>query len=220
MATKYLQEYASEADFLADAVDAPSRVGFGAVAEIVVINKAGSVIEVVDETATQTLTNKTLTSPTINTPTVTNPTISGTTPISVTGNATFGATHVGRITVLNAAAGGTITLPESTGTGNVYYAIVGTALTSASWVFRTNVATGDRLTGGVFINDTGDTAAATADFFPAGASDEVLTVAFAGTLGTIGAWVKLEDFKTGLWHVSGFLGGSVDPATPFGVATT
>jgi hypothetical protein len=142
------------------------------------------------------------------------------TPLSVTGAATFGATHVGRTSVLNAVAGGQIDLPAATGTGDVYRAVVGTALTSAAWVFRTNVATGDRFTGGVFINDTGDTAAETADFFPAGASDEVLTMAFSATLGTIGAWVEFEDFKTGLWVVRGFLGSSLDPATPWGVATT
>ena len=166
---------------------------------------------------TQTLTNKTLTSPSIATATIT----AAPTPLSVTGAATFGATHMNRVTVLNAAAGGQIDLPAATGTGNEYYAIVGTALTSASWIFRTNVAAGDRFTGGVEIDDTGDTAplAATA-FFPAGASDEVLTLAFAATLGTIGAWVKFTDFKTGLWSVRGYLGGSVDPATPWGVATT
>lgn len=75
MATKYLQEYASEADFLADAVDAPGRVGVAAVSEILVINKAGSVVEVVDETATQTLTNKTLTAPVITTPTISETTL-------------------------------------------------------------------------------------------------------------------------------------------------
>ena len=169
----------------------------------------------VTENQTQTLTNKTLTSPAI-----TNPTVTGLTPISVTGAATFGATHVGRTAVLNAVAGGQIDLPEATGSGNKYRAVVGTALTSASWVFRTNVTTGDRFTGGVTINDSGDTAAETADFFPAGASDEVLTLAFAATLGTIGAYVEFEDFKTGLWAVSGHLGSSVDPATPWGVATT
>jgi hypothetical protein len=143
------------------------------------------------------------------------------TPLSVTGAATFGATHVGRTSVLNAVAGGQIDLPAATGTGNVYKAVVGTALTSAAWIFRTNVATGDRFTGAVLIDDTGDTGpVAAAAFFPAGASDEVLTMAFAATLGTIGAWVEFEDYKTGLWLVKGYLGGSIDPATPWGVATT
>ena len=159
----------------------------------------------------QTLTNKTLT----------NPTVTGPTPISVTGAATFGATHLNRTAVLNALAGGQIDLPAATGTGNKYRVVVGTALTSAAWIFRTNVATGDTFVGGVNIDDTGDTAPfAAAAFFPAGASDEVLTMAFAATLGTIGTWVEFEDFKTGLWQVTGYLGGSVDPATPWGVATT
>ena len=148
-------------------------------------------------------------------------TTAGPVPLSVTGAATLGATHVGRTVSLDAAAGGAITLPAATGTGNKYRLVVGTALTSAAWVLRTNVASGDRFTGGVFIDDTGDTGPlAAAAFFPAGASDEVLTIAFAATLGTIGTYVELEDFKTGLWVVSGYLGGSLDPATPWGVATT
>jgi hypothetical protein len=77
MATKYLEEFASEADFLASAPDAGTKVGFAAVSEIVVINKGGSVVEVVDETATQTLTNKTLTSPTLTTPTISAPVVTG-----------------------------------------------------------------------------------------------------------------------------------------------
>lgn len=78
MATKYLQEYASEADFLADAVDAPGRLGIASIdGEYAVVNKSGSVVELIDESRAQTLTNKTLTSPTIATPTITSPTITG-----------------------------------------------------------------------------------------------------------------------------------------------
>ena len=178
------------------------------------VNSAARTLANLDQA--QTFTNKTLTNPTI-----TGGTFSALTPISITGAATLGATHVGRTSVLNALAGGQIDLPAATGTGNKYRVVVGTALTSAAWVFRTNVATGDTFVGGVEIDDTGDSATvAAAAFFPAGASDEVLTVAFAATLGTIGTWIEFEDFKTGLWQVTGYLGGSIDPATPWGVATT
>jgi hypothetical protein len=143
-------------------------------------------------------------------------------PVSVTGALTVtNALHVGRALLLNAAAGGQVDLPAATGSGDTYRFFVATSITSASWVFRTNVATGDVFAGGVSIDDTGDTGAvAAAAFFPAGASDEVLTLAFAATLGTIGAWVEFTDIKTGVFQVKGYLGGSIDPATPWGVATT
>ena len=143
-------------------------------------------------------------------------------PVTITGAITLSnALHVGRPLLLNAVAGGLITLPAATGSGDTYDLNVIASLTSAAWIFRTNVATGDRFTGGVEIDDTGDTAAlAAAAFFPAGASDEVLTLAFAATLGTIGTYVTLRDIASGIWQVRGYLGGSVDPATPWGVATT
>ena len=143
-------------------------------------------------------------------------------PVSITGAiALTNALHVGRTLLLDAVAGGQVDLPAATGSGDKYNAIVKTSLTSASWVFRTNVATGDVFKGGVEIDDTGDTAAlAAAAFFPAGASDEVLTLAFSATLGTVGAYVEFTDIATGVWAVRGYLGGSLDPATPWGVATT
>lgn len=177
------------------------------------VNSAARTLANLDQS--QTFTNKTLTAPVI-----TNPTISATAPVAITGAATFGATHVGRWSVLNAVAGGQIDLPAATGSGSEYKAVVKTALTSAAWIFRTNVATGDRFTGGVFIGDGGDTAAETADLWVPGSSDEVLTMAFAATLGTIGAWVEFLDYDTGLWLVRGHLGSSLDPATPWGSATT
>jgi hypothetical protein len=218
MATRYVEAASDPVSVPGDNGNNVRKIGVDTDTEVLKFYDKTNSSErsVVTTDQTQTLTNKTLTSPTI-----TGATLSGITPISVTGAATFGATHVGRTSVLNAAAGGQIDLPAATGTGNKYRAVVGTALTSAAWVFRTSVAAGDRFTGGVNIDDTGDTAPfAAAAFFPAGASDEVLTLAFAATLGTIGAWVEFEDFKTGLWVVTGYLGGSVDPATPWGVATT
>jgi hypothetical protein len=130
VATKYIQEYASEADFLADAVDAPSRVGFAAVSEVVVINKAGSVVEVVDETATQTLTNKTLTSPTINGGV-------GTAPSEVvTATNVITAAESGTTFYLSALAGFLSTLPAPA-LGLNYRFIVKTAPTSNGYTIGT-----------------------------------------------------------------------------------
>lgn len=152
MATKYLQEYASEADFLADAVDAPGRVGVAAVSEILVINKSGSVVEVVDETAAQTLTNKTLTAPTINDP-------SGTeTSEVVTATNVLTAAESGKTFYLSALAGFLTTFPAPA-LGLHYKFVVKTAPTSVGYTFAPNGGTADILIVNVAaleINDTVD----------------------------------------------------------------
>lgn len=135
MATKYLQEYASEADFLADAVDAPSRVGFGAVSEIVVINKGGSVVEVVDETATQTLQNKTIIAKTL-------------TPTEAT---VLTAADSDSIIFLNAAAGFDITLP-AVAAGLRFKFIMGAL--SATTNFRVVSPAATIIYGGAVVNST------------------------------------------------------------------
>ncbi len=215
MATRYIER---AADHLSPAGDNAANVAR------IFVDSDSEEVKVYDRTAsadrtlvstdqTQTLSNKTLAATT---------TVVAPTPASITGaTALTAALHANRISLLNAVAGGQVDLPAATGTGNRYRLQVIAALTSASWVFRTNVATGDRFTGGVFIDDTGDTGAvAAAAFFPAGASDEVLTMAFSATLGTIGTFVEFIDVATGIWAVEGYLGGSADPATPWGVATT
>jgi hypothetical protein len=136
MATKYLQEYASEADFLADAVDAPSRVGHAAVGEVLVINKGGSVVEVIDETATQTLTNKTLTSPTINGAVGTEPSE------VVTATNVLTAAESGTTFFLHAAAGFLTTFPAPA-LGLLYRFIVKTAPTTNGYTFAPNGGTAD-----------------------------------------------------------------------------
>lgn len=157
----------------------------------------------------QTLTNKTLTSPTI-----TNPTISAPTPVTdTTGTVALGSTHANRTTVLSKAAGGTVTLPAATGTGNKYRLVIGTSITSVSWVVS---KTGDdTFFGGVFINDTGDTTAATADFYPAASGNNTLTLAFAAGAAKKGDYVEFEDIAADCWAVQGVLQGEVDPTNPF-----
>ena len=140
MATKYVQEYASEADFLADAVDAPGRVGLAAVSEIIVINKAGSVVEVVDETATQTLTNKTLTSPTITGATITTATINA--PVGTVATEVVTATNVitaaesGKTFFLNSATEFASTLPAPAA-GVKFEFVVTAAPSGASYTVAT-----------------------------------------------------------------------------------
>lgn len=134
MATKYVQEYASEADFLADAVDAPSRCGVAAVGEKLFINKGGSAIEVIDETATQTLTNKTLTSPTINGAV-------GTTPVVVpTVSVVLTAAQSGSVFILTAVADMILTLPAPAAGLEYEFWSAGAALTTSHYVVTDTAA--------------------------------------------------------------------------------
>ena len=123
--------------------------------------------------------------------------------------------HAGRTVRLDLATGFTSTLPASTGSGDVYRFVCGTALTSTnSYIIKVANAT-DVMAGGIDINDSGDTTAATNDFFPTAASSDTITILATNGGGKIGDWVELEDLKTGFWAVHGQLQGMTDPATPF-----
>lgn len=63
MATKYLHKFATEAEFLANSPDRGNAQGFAVVGDRIVENVDGAVIEVIDETSAQTLSNKTLAAP-------------------------------------------------------------------------------------------------------------------------------------------------------------
>lgn len=120
----------------------------------------------------------------------------------------------GRTVLLSAAAGFTTTLPAATATGHRYRFLVGTTLTSASYVIKVADAT-DVMVGGILINDTGDTVAATADFFPTASTSDTITMTQSIGAGKKGDWVELEDMATDTWAVMGVFQGETDPATPF-----
>lgn len=172
-------------------------------------------VQVVDASSTQTLTNKTLTTPVLTTPTITNPAITGPTPVTNTSGTVVlvQATHANRTTVLSKLAGGTVALPATSGTGDVYRLVVGLTITSVSWVI--SKAGADVMAGGVLINNTGDTAAATADFYPTAGTTNTVTLAFADGAAKAGDFVEFQDIVTGTWAVRGVLQGEIDPVTPF-----
>lgn len=160
-----------------------------------------------------TLTSPTINTPTITTPTISNPTITGPTPISVTGSSvTLGATHVGRVAVLNRGAGVAVTLPAATGTGSTFTLFVGTA-SNASTV--ATAPTTDVFAGGILINDTGDTTPATADFYPTASNSNKMSMTTAGGGGLVGDLITLVDVAAGVWSVQGVFTGATDPVTPF-----
>jgi hypothetical protein len=124
------------------------------------------------------------------------------------------AANAGRTNLLNAAAGLTVTLPASSGSGNRYRFVAGTTLTSNTYVIKVANAT-DVFVGGVVINDIGDTAAATADFFPTASTSDTITLTASIGAGKKGDFIEVEDIAAGFWAVTGILQGETDPTNPF-----
>lgn len=134
--------------------------------------------------------------------------------ISVTASAALSLENSSRPILVNAAAGLTLTLPTATGSGAKFYIYVATLLTSNSIII--DVAGSDKYYGGVFINDTGGSAAATADYYPAsGGSSVHLTLAQSAGAGAIGDYIEVTDIGALKWQVVGFITGEVDPTTPW-----
>ncbi len=161
----------------------------------------------VDTTATQTLTNKTLTSPTI-----TNPTFTGPTPVAVTSaTVALGATHTGRVVLLNRATGIAASLPLATGTGSKYELVIGTTFTGSSSITTaqaTDVMAGTAL----LLQDSGDTIAG---FATTNATTLTLFNTDGRNGGIRGGRIVLTDVATNLWSVSYTSDASGSESTPF-----
>lgn len=121
--------------------------------------------------------------------------------------------HSGRTNTLNAVAGFACTLPAATGSGNRYRFVVKTALTSNQ--YRFTVTGNDTFLGGHFTGDSGDTTAATADFYVAAAANNQLNMTLLGGGGSVGDWVELEDVLADKWLVHGVFRDVVDPTNRF-----
>lgn len=173
----------------------------------VITTPSQATVDVVDATATQTLTGKTLTSPTI-----TNPTISGTTPVDVTSSTlTLGSSHVGRTVTLNRATGIAVTLPASSGSGDVYKLYVKTTFTGAATVKVAN--TTDIVSGTAILATTGTTVA----MFTATAADDTITMYGSDTTqgGIKGEVILLQDVASGIWSAQVVSPTTGTEATPF-----
>lgn len=130
-------------------------------------------------------------------------------PISLDGTATLvRETHANTVLSLDASAGATITLPASTGGGDVYEFVVGTALTTSNYVVA---AAGSDVMAGVVmvVTDTGGLTV------PTSATSDKATMNGSTTGGVVGSRIKLTDFKSGTWQVSGELISTGNEATPF-----
>ena len=140
--------------------------------------------------------------------------------VSATGDlALTQALHANKIVTIDKAAGIAFTLPEATGTGDVYKLVLGTAMTSASTTVTTADTTNADYAGSVLMVDLD---AATTAFIAQtiqATGDDIFTMNRTTTGGVnVGLdWVSFTDIKADLWAVDGVLyvpTGS-NPATPF-----
>lgn len=135
---------------------------------------------------------------------------------SITATVTATRALNGGITnVMNAAAGATVTLPATSAAarGNTYRFVVGTALTSGSYIIKVANAT-DVMAGAVVVNDAGDSSAAAADVFATASTSDTFTMAASAGAGVKGDWVEFECIAAGVWAVTGLV-QMLDPTSPF-----
>lgn len=142
---------------------------------------------------------------------------SGMVTITGTGNVTA-AVNAGRINLLGEVGGNalvTLTLPEATGSGNIYRFIV-SVLNTSSYVIKTADATNAGFVGSVNLLDH-DASAQTAFFGAVNGASDILTLNGTTTGGQVGDWVEIVDILADRWAIRGQLqcpaGSNV--ATPF-----
>lgn len=152
---------------------------------------------------TLTATTATITTGTLTTANVT--TLGGTavrTPGAITGTDDItAAEHANRVNIITGTSAATLTLPEATGTGNVYTFIFGEVNTNGT-VFVAADTSNTSIGGSLNILDA-DSNAQTAYFGTSG--DDTITINGTTTGGLIGDTIVLTDVATDQWAVSGQL---------------
>ena len=136
-------------------------------------------------------------------------------PIAATASLTLNKdSHEGTVLIGNAAAGMTVTLPASSGKGDVYKILVGTTITSNNFIIQVANAT-DVLMGAVGLTtDIGGTV------MPTAATDDTITMNGSTKGGVKGSYVEVKDVTAGFWLLSGNLICTGTEATPFSAAVS
>lgn len=130
-------------------------------------------------------------------------------PITVTTATTLKReTHEGVIVNLESTTGRAITLPASTGKGDVYRIYLTASVSSGS---HTVVANGTDIIQGTVAIAT-DIAGVTC---PTTAITDTITLNGGTTGGILGSYLELRDVKAGQWMVTGTLVSTGAEATPF-----
>lgn len=136
-------------------------------------------------------------------------------PITLTASTTLKRNvHGGTVVNLNAAAGLTVTLPASTGDGDIYRIFVATTVTSNSLIVAVANAT-DIMAGAI-----GLTTDIAGSVMPTSATTDTITMNGSTTGGVKGSYIELTDVATGTWQLSGSLICTGVEATPFSAAVS
>lgn len=138
------------------------------------------------------------------------------TPVTLTAATTLTSANAGRLHLLDASGGFTVTLPASVGNGARFRFQVKTVSTTGYVVQVANAT--DVMQGAVFT--VSDGAAAVLGYATASTSD---TITLNGTTKggvTIGDWFELTDYAAGFFAITGFTTSSGTEATPFSAAVS
>ena len=136
-------------------------------------------------------------------------------PITLAASATLDPKdHAGAVVALDAAAGLTVTLPASTGSGAVYKLFVATTVTSNAYVVQ--VANASDVIQGV-VGIATDISGVNC---PTAATSDTITLNGSTTGGVKGSWLELTDAASNIWQVKGGLVSTGTEATPFSAAVS
>lgn len=120
--------------------------------------------------------------------------------------------HDGKTILLDTAAGSTVTLPASSGSGMRFRFVISVVPTSNSHIVK--VANATDVMSGVIV--TAQDAADTAVAWETASTSDTITLNRTTTGGTIiGEWVEIEDVVSGTWAVRGCTAATGTEATPF-----
>ncbi len=137
-------------------------------------------------------------------------------PIAVTASTTLSDYHQGTTTVINAAAGLTLTLPAASGTGREFDVLIGTTVTSNNAIIQVANAT-DVMTGVCLMaQDAADTVVG----FETASTSDTITMNGSTKGGILGDRIVLKDVAAGLWAVRMTASGTGSEATPFSAAVS
>ena len=129
------------------------------------------------------------------------------------------ATHANKVVTIDKVAGVAFTLPEATGTGDVYKLVLGTAMTSGSTTVTAADTTNADFAGTILMVDLDAATTAYIAQTIQATGDDIFTMNRTTTGGVnVGLdWVSFTDIKADLWQVEGtlYVPTGSNPATPF-----
>ena len=137
-------------------------------------------------------------------------------PINLTASKTLTGSDAGTVITANAAAGMTLTLPASSGSGRVYDIIVGTTVTTNNLIVQVANAS-DVMTGtAIMAQDGGDTVVQ----FETASTSDTITMNGSTKGGIKGDRIRLQDVAANLWAVQVIGSGTGTEVTPFSAAVS